>query len=231
MLPAFQALSNWQWSRLQDRQIINQEIQSQISKEPTNVTDLIDLGASPLALESESQWRTVELTGTWIQSEQVLVRKKSLQSNLGLWVITPLRLNDGVVVMVNRGWTPAANSANDSPVVTDVPTGVVEVLGRVRDIQERTKPAPTDLPQGQVDRIIPLEILDSQQTISNAYVEMTASRPESRSSEISELLAPEVTEGTHRSYAIQWIFFEIMTVIGWIILVRDEVRDQKKIAV
>jgi cytochrome oxidase assembly protein ShyY1 len=48
------------------------------------------------------------------------------------------------------------------------------------------------------------------------------------SSEIRTLPAPEVTEGAHRSYAIQWIFFEIMTVIGWIILVRNEVKEQRK---
>jgi cytochrome oxidase assembly protein ShyY1 len=138
-----------------------------------------------------------------------------------------LELADGTVVMINRGWTAAANSAIDSPVVAEVPLGTIEVLGRLRDVTERTKPAPTDLPEGQVDRIIPLEIVDSPETLSNAYVEMTASRPESMSSEIRMLPAPEVTEGAHRSYAIQWIFFEIMTVIGWIILVRNELKEQR----
>jgi cytochrome oxidase assembly protein ShyY1 len=86
------------------------------------------------------------------------------------------------------------------------------------------------LPDGQVDRIIPLEIVDSPETLSNAYVEMTASRPESKTSDIRTLPAPEVTEGAHRSYAIQWLFFEIMTVIGWIILVRNELKEQRKIS-
>jgi cytochrome oxidase assembly protein ShyY1 len=95
-------------------------------------------------------------------------------------------------------------------------------------IPERTKPAPTDLPAGQVDRIVPTEIIEGPDTLSNAYLEMTASRPDSMSSEIRTLPAPEVTEGAHRSYAIQWIFFEIMTVIGWIILVRNEVKEQRK---
>jgi cytochrome oxidase assembly protein ShyY1 len=146
-------------------------------------------------------------------------------------VVTPLQLSDGTIVMINRGWTAAANSAVDSPVVSDVPVGTIEVLGRLRDVTERTKPAPTDLPEGQVDRIVPTEIVDSPDTLTNAYVEMTASRPESRTSEIRTLPAPEVTEGAHRSYAIQWIFFEIMTVIGWMILVRNEVKEQRKAVV
>ncbi|NBO26698.1 MAG: SURF1 family protein [Actinobacteria bacterium] len=170
------------------------------------------------------------MTGSWLSGNQVLVRKKSLESDLGLWVVTPLRLSDGTVVMVNRGWIAAANSAVDSPVVATVPVGTIEVLGRLREVQDRTKPAPSDLPAGQVDRIIPLEIVSGATTLSNAYVEMTASRPESKSADIRTLPEPEVTEGAHRSYALQWMFFEIMTVIGWSILVRNEFKEQQKIA-
>ena len=230
MLPAFQALSNWQWHRLQDRQAANVLIQEQIDKEPVAIDELIVTADGATTVPNDFQWRSVELTGVWQTENQVLVRKKSLESDLGLWVVTPLELIDGTIVMVNRGWTAAANSAVDSPVVADVPTGTIEVLGRLREITLRTKPAPTDLPDGQVDRIIPLEIVDSPETLSNAYVEMTASRPESKSSDIRTLPAPEVTEGAHRSYAIQWLFFEIMTVIGWIILVRNELKEQRKIS-
>lgn len=231
MLPAFQALSNWQWHRLQDRQVVNAAIQAQIDKEPILITDLVTSQTGEKTVPDDSQWRTVGMSGTWLQDSQVLVRKKSLESDLGLWVVTPLQLADGTIVMINRGWTAAANSAVDSPVVADVPTGMIEVLGRLRVVQERTKPAPTDLPAGQVDRVVPTEIVDSPDTLTNAYVEMTASEPESLTSEIRTLPAPEVTEGAHRSYAIQWIFFEIMTVIGWVILVRNEVKEQRKAAV
>jgi cytochrome oxidase assembly protein ShyY1 len=230
MLPVFQALSNWQWHRLHARQAYNVEIQAEIDQAPVPISDLLVFNDESRVVPEKSQWRTVELTGTWLPSQQVLVRKKSLESNLGLWVVTPLKLVDGTVVMINRGWTAAANSAVDSPVVAEVPKGTIEVLGRIRDVQARTKPGPTDLPVGQVDRIIPLEILNSPKTLINAYVEMTASRPESKSSEIRILPEPEVTEGAHRSYALQWMFFEIMTVIGWTILVRNEFKEQQKIA-
>lgn len=228
MLPAFQALSNWQWHRLSDRQVYNVQIQSQIDKEPIALSEIMSEDSQTLSVQPNSQWRTVEMTGVWLESDQVLVRKKSLESDLGLWVVTPLQLEGGAVVMINRGWTPAADSAVDSPIVAELPSGKIEVLGRVRDVQERTKPAPTDLPDGQVDRIIPLEIVNSPKTVSNAYVEMTASRPESKSSDIRTLPEPEVTEGAHRSYALQWMFFEIMTIIGWVILVRNELKEQRK---
>jgi cytochrome oxidase assembly protein ShyY1 len=230
LLPAFQSLSNWQWHRLHARQAYNVEIQAEIDKAPVPLTELLSTDSQSKTVPSKSQWRTVEMSGKWLPSTQVLVRKKSLESDLGLWVVTPFEISDGSIVMVNRGWTAAANSALDSPVVAEVPPGTIEVLGRLRDVQVRIKPGPTDLPSGQVDRIIPLEIVNSYKTLSNAYVEMTASRPESKSSEIRTLPAPEVTEGAHRSYALQWMFFEIMTVIGWIVLVRNEYLERKKIA-
>lgn len=229
MLPAFQALSNWQWHRLSDRQDYNLQIQSQIDKAPVELSEVVSIVSTSKTVSANSQWRTVEMTGVWLTEQQVLVRKKSLESNLGLWVVTPLKLQDGTIIMINRGWTAAANSAVDSPAVAELPSGTIEVLGRVREVQQRTKPAPTDLPEGQVDRIIPLEIVDNPNTVSNAYVEMTASRPESKSSDIRTLPEPEVTEGAHRSYALQWMFFEIMTIIGWVILVRNEVKEQRKI--
>jgi len=230
MLPAFQALSNWQWHRLHDRQAYNVTIQAEIDKPPVALSELTVSVPESVTVPAGSQWRTVEMTGSWLSGNQVLVRKKSLESDLGLWVVTPLRLSDGTVVMVNRGWIAAANSAVDSPVVATVPVGTIEVLGRLREVQDRTKPAPSDLPAGQVDRIIPLEIVSGATTLSNAYVEMTASRPESKSADIRTLPEPEVTEGAHRSYALQWMFFEIMTVIGWSILVRNEFKEQQKIA-
>lgn len=227
VIPAFQALAEWQWRRLDQRHAYNQAIQAQISKDPIAISELVLAGSNPLVLSDEATWRTVELTGTWIAQSQVLVRKQSLESNTGLWVVTPLLLTDGTIAMVNRGWTPAANSAIESPVIEQLPTGVIDVLGRVRAVTPRTKATPTDLPAGQVDRIIPLEIYPLESTISDSYVEMTASRPESRTAEIRELPAPEVTEGNHRSYAIQWTFFEFLTVVGWLVLVRNEVIERR----
>lgn len=228
VIPAFQALAEWQWRRLDQRHAYNQAIQAQISKAPIAISELVLAASDPVVLADEATWRTVELTGTWIAQSQVLVRKQSLESNSGLWVVTPLLLTDGTIAMVNRGWTPAANSAMETPMIAPLPTGVIEVLGRVRAATARTKSAPTDLPTGQVDRIIPLEIYPSDSTITNSYVEMTASRPESRTAEIRELPAPEVTEGNHRSYAIQWTFFEFLTVVGWLVLVRNEVIERRK---
>ena len=193
------------------------------------ISALINRKATRLEVTPKAEWRTVEVTGTWNVADQVLVRKQSLESELGLWVITPLVLSDRTIVLVNRGWVAAANSAIDSPTVSTPPPGTVRLLGRVRLVKPRLKTRPTDLPANQVDQLIPREIITKTTVLDNAYLEMTSSAPEALTAGLSELPAPEVTEGPHRSYALQWIFFAIMTVIGWGVLLRSDylaLRDQ-----
>lgn len=228
MLPAFKALSDWQWNRLHARQAYNKTIEAHIAEPAVELDQLIQDGSNPLKIQADSTWRSVQVTGTWDNENQVLVRKKSMESDAGFWVITPFITNQGYTVMVNRGWRAAGDSAVDNPDVTPAPSGQVEIAGRVREVAPRSKTKPTDLPNGQVDTVIPTEIVPGPETISDIYLEMTASRPESRSSELREMPAPEITEGPHRSYALQWIFFSIMTVIGWAVLVRNEVAITKQ---
>ena len=231
-LPAFDALSQWQWRRLHQRQQYNLQIEHAQSLAPIDEGKLVqkvgDIGkVESYSFHPSAQWRAVQVTGTWDESAQVLVRKKSLESDLGFWVITPLVTADGHRILINRGWTAATQGALDSPTLSHVPSGHVQVAGRVQIVQARQKPQPHDLPRGQVDTVVPTEIVTSTPVVNNAYLEMTASRPDSLTPELREIPGPEITEGPHRSYALQWIFFAIMTVIGWGVLVRNEYLTQK----
>jgi cytochrome oxidase assembly protein ShyY1 len=226
-LPAFDALSQWQWRRLHQRQQYNVQIEKAQSLPPIDESTLLQRTLGPgsrdtYTFPASAQWRAVQVTGTWDASRQVLVRKKSLESDLGFWVVTPLVTTDGHRILINRGWTAATKGAIDSPTLSAPPKGRVEVAGRVQIVKPRQAAQPSDLPIGQVDTVVPTEIVTTAPVIGNAYLEMTASRPNSLTSELRMLPAPEVTEGPHRSYALQWIFFAIMTVIGWGVLVRNE---------
>jgi len=223
--PALWSLSQWQWRRLSQRLAYNSVVLRDQALPPVSIGTLRHSATSSngITYGTDSEWRSVYATGTWDVAHQVLVRKKSQESDLGFWVITPLDLSDGSVLMVNRGWRAAEKSATDTPTVITPPAGVVETLGRIRNVKARTKTKPNDLPVGQVDVVAPTEIVSGTSTIRDVYIEMTNSRPNSVSSDLKPIPAPTITEGPHRSYALQWIFFMIMTVIGWVILVRNEV--------
>jgi len=190
-------------------------IDEAVSSNPTKTT-----------IDENFEWRRIDVIGSWLTSKQVLVRKRTYESNLGFWVITPFKATSGLTILVNRGWIAASDSAISTPSVQNPPAGTVEILGRTRIVSVRTKPRPTDLPTGQVDGVHPDEVLPDSRHVSNAYLELTASTPQSTTSDLQSIPAPEVTEGPHRSYALQWIFFAIMTVIGWGVLVRKELQNR-----
>ena len=226
--PAFWELSQWQWRRLHQRESYNSVIIKNQALDPAILEEIITTGSGKNTIDKTYEWRRIDVVGTWLTDKQVLVRKQAFESNLGFWVITPFKSTSGLTILVNRGWTAATDSALSTPSVLSPPTGPVEILGRARIVTPRTKPRPTDLPTTQVDGVHPDEVLPGTVHVSNAYLELTASSPQSTTSDLQSIPAPEITEGPHRSYALQWIFFAIMTLIGWGVLVRKELQDRDK---
>jgi cytochrome oxidase assembly protein ShyY1 len=213
-LPAFKALSDWQWRRLHQRQAWNAVITGNQAKPG------VDAAALPSTLTQADQWRTVKACGTWDTAHQVLVRKKSFEAHQGFWVTTPLH-TDAVDFVIVRGWIAAGETSLDSPAVPAPPTGHVCTTSRLRITVDRSRPRPSDVPAGQVDTLIPREFVGS--AYGAGYGELVTSSPDS-SQGLTLLPPPEITEGPHRSYALQWLFFMVLTVVGWVILVRTEVQ-------
>mgnify|MGYP006268642289 CR=1 FL=1 len=231
--PSFYLLSQWQWHRLHERQTLNSSILSNEQQQAITLEAALQ-GVQPqtsptLSLDNSMQWRSVSITGKWDTEHQVLVRRQTYESNLGFWVVTPMRDTFGNVLLVNRGWIPASSSALSTPTVQSPPSDTVTMTGRIRIVKPRTNVKPQDLPARQVDQIQPLEVLQDKQLIGNAYAELITSNPESRTSDLSPILPPEISEGPHRSYAWQWMIFAIMTISGYLILVRKELLLHHKI--
>ena len=68
--------------------------------------------------------------------------------------------------------------------------------------------------------------------IAPAYVEMTSSSPAPTTALPAPVPLPELDDGPHLGYAVQWIIFSICAVIGWFLLVRKSAKanDQKAAA-
>ena len=172
---------------------------------------LVPLGAQP---DPGLTWRTVRACGTWQPTGQVMVRRKSLAATAGFWVATPLA-SDGRNLIVVRGWIAAGESSQDTPAVEAPPSDPVCITARLRIAAQRTRAEPTDLPPGQVDQLEP-----------GYYAELVTSGPDSAVG-LTPWPAPELTEGPHRSYAVQWLIFALMTMIGWGVLVRGELQQER----
>jgi surfeit locus 1 family protein len=98
----FAALGTWQVQRLFWKQAlmaqVDQRVHAQEVAAPTS-------DQWPQLTTSNAEYRRIRLMGTFIAGQDTLVQAVTRRGS-GFWVLTPLRLADGTVVMVNRGFVP-----------------------------------------------------------------------------------------------------------------------------
>ncbi len=223
VVPAFLGLARWQLDRLDERRAANSELYAQEARAPVPVQDVMRAGTDPAALGDGVQWREVTATGQYDADGQQLVRRRPLNGSNGLWVMTPLVLADGSVLAVNRGWVGAGADATTSPPVPPPPAGPVTVTGRVRLTQD-APPRPADLPPGQVTDL-DVRAVPAAGPVFPAYVELISSDPpETGTPALAPLPAPELDDGPHLSYAIQWVAFAGIAIGGFVVILRGEAR-------
>lgn len=214
-------LAFWQLHRLQDRREFNDEVRSRAALPVAEFTDVVVPGVDPADVE----WRTVTVTGTYLADEQVLAINRSQGGFAGRNVVTPLALDDGTLVLVNRGFVAEAEPV---PAPTD---GTVTVTGRLRESERRrlgglTDPADVELTEVQridIDRIAAQLPGD----VAPVYVDLRSAEPSQGSSPIP-VPDPELTEGPHLSYMVQWFVFAACVVAGWVLAVRHSVRKRTR---
>ena len=146
MLVLCAILARWQWSRYQVRLAENDRLDAALSAPAVPVDELLDAapaGSDATALPQELEWRSVTATGTFDAEAETAVRRRPLDGRNGFWIVTPLVTESGVL-LVNRGWAPAAGGATTAatPDIPAPPTGEVTVTGRLRPA-EATEPTQT----------------------------------------------------------------------------------------
>ena len=217
-------LSMWQFHRLDERRTFNDDVRSRATMQPVPISDLLDTEPA------EAEWRNVVVRGTFRPDDEVLVLNRSQNSTAGVDALTPVDFTfDGrdYVVLVDRGFAPL------SAEIPAPPTGEVEFLGRARKPQERRLGGLTDPAEGELREVQRIDInrLEEQmktsddQVVLPFYVDFLES-PSVTNSSLSRVADPELSEGPHLSYAIQWIIFALCAIVAWIILVRRALRSQ-----
>ena len=222
IVPSFFLLSRWQLSRLDQRRHYNANVTANAQQAPVAVDGVMTPGSPPSSIGDQQMWRQVTATGHYDASRQVLVRKRPLQGANGFWVATPLVTDSGAVLVVNRGWIAAQGGAGAVQQVPAPPVGAVTVVGRVQPSQEAPSPQPSDLPAGQVTDL-DVALVGASADVYPGYVDLVSSDP-AQAAGLTPIPLPELDEGPHLSYAVQWVFFAVVAVTGFVLLARRE-RD------
>jgi cytochrome oxidase assembly protein ShyY1 len=222
-------LSNWQFSRNAERATELALVERNYDAAPTPFADLVPAGST---LDPEDEWRPVELVGEYLSGEQLLVRNRPHGGTSAFEVLVPFRLDDGRVVLVNRGWVPPGDDQAEPDAVPAAPTGSVTVVARLRP-EEAAPRSGRSAPDGQVPTIALSLVADrlspaTASALQPSLYALMATEDPAPATTPGPLAVPSDDPGPHLSYAIQWILFAIMGFIFIGYIIRTELRHRRE---
>ena len=211
-------LGGWQFRRLDDRKATNEVVRTNESRDITPVGDVLTPGGDP---SEDDEWRVVSATGTYDAAGTVVVRYRTREGAPGVDVVVPLVTADGTALLVDRGWLQTDPSGASRGAIPDPPAGEVEVTGYVRANGTGDSTSVSDLSTRAVssDEIGPAIGLD----VYGGFVELRSEDPEPETA-LTPVELPELDNGPHFFYGLQWWFFGALAVFGFCYLLYDEWR-------
>ncbi len=75
--------------------------------------------------------RRVQVEGRWLAAHTVYLENRQMNGVPGFYVLTPLLLDDGDVLLVQRGWLPRAAAERSRIAPYETPAGKVRLDGRI----------------------------------------------------------------------------------------------------
>jgi cytochrome oxidase assembly protein ShyY1 len=217
--------SQWQYHRGVDRHQRNNLIEAQTT---LPVVGVEIASQSPVAHE----WREVKASGLFDPTQQILLRNRYFEGKYGFEVLTAFTTTKGEKFWVDRGWVQAGATALEQPELPKLPTGEVEINGRLR--------LDTSLPQGNFFALPStgtglISEANARSTNSKSGIDsdfyldlLNGSLPELTPEVPAQL--PELSDGPHFAYALQWVLFAGLVIYGRY-LIRREVLPRKELGI
>ncbi len=213
----FVRLGIWQLDRLHQRRARNAVVTARQSLPPVALT------AAGVPLDSVRD-RRVTATGTWDYARERVWGARTYEGVPGVAVLTPLKISSDAAVFVDRGWAPSADALHvDHAALREGDSAMVTGLAFAA-------------PRGRGD-VDPLKLVDSLpyhvapfviQALSSPSLRSGQARPTVRPSDLVYWPAPELGDGPHLSYAIQWFAFAGIVMGGMAAILRQNVRERRK---
>ena len=218
---AFVSLGNWQLDRLAQRKERNA---TTITNEQKPVQPYEQVFTHPI--NDADQWQRVEARGTFDADHQFVVRYRSNGGADGYEVLTPLR-TASCAVLVDRGFIPLERGTRIPSVAPAPPTGEVSVVGHVRR-NERGRRAAT-APAGNQVRLINSDAIavTLPYEIESGYIGLLTVQPEQQGG-FQPIQLPDLSEGPHFWYAVQWFLFTAIGVAGIVVFIRGDLRARRE---
>lgn len=171
--------------------------------------------STPIALTPQSRvaetlvGRVVTARGRWLADKTLFLDNKIHHGRPGYHVLTPLQLSGSdVVVVVNRGWTPAPRLRSELPPLSS-PPGEVALTGIARGFESRTFELATTEPQGAVWQHV--RAADYRRLVGLDALPLVLLQTGPGGDDlIRDWRPPENPATRHHGYAAMWFVFALM---------------------
>jgi cytochrome oxidase assembly protein ShyY1 len=227
----------WQVSRLHEKQDYKALVEHRQEQPAEPVEELLPAGVH-LGDErvDEVLYRDASASGTYDDARTVVVENRTYTDDSpGGWVLTPLDLGDGRSVLVNRGFVGL--DEHGKVTAPPAPTGTVHLEGLLFPSQHRGHFGATDPTRGVLTVVARVDLARIAEQVEGdllpAYLQVVktdpAEPPVPKDVPAVQLLGPpDISEGPHFSYAVQWGIFSTIAGVGYLLLLRKVAVEQAK---
>lgn len=219
LVPLFLFLGYWQLERAEEKRALQAEYDRRATQDPVRI------GAEWQPAEAFQFYR-VEATGRYDTEYQILLDNRVHRGVPGYHVLTPLRIRESEMrVLVNRGWVPLGTDRQRLPAV-DPPAETVTVRGIATVPHEGfTLGEPSALSR---DRPTVWQSLDLERYAREAGFPVqpvvVLLDPQAPGGFVREWARLDTGIAVHQGYAFQWFALAAAVLVGYVVLMRRQLR-------
>ena len=209
--------AQWQFSRGSNQSANNKIIAANIDLPSLTIEDVANL--DPVA----NQWRKITLQGKFSMSNQELVRNRYYEGKFGFEVLTLFTTTNGENFWVDRGWVAAGPNAATPPDVEQVTGESIEITARIRS-ENLSRQLQGSFFVTRATSEKPESIAKLQGIDANEYYLDLLGSPDGKVRPLTEIELPELSNGPHYAYGIQWLAFALLALTGRFLIFREAKR-------
>lgn len=211
--------AQWQYHRGVARHARNTVIETNSTMKTVSLTSVL---AAPQAHE----WQSVTTEGSFDASSQILLRNRYSEGVYGFELLTRFTNTTGQTFWVDCGWVKAGENATTQPELPTLPTGQVKIVGRLRLDSSLPQGSFFAIPSNKSDGLISKANAQSGSTTETFYIDLLRGSNSALTPEVPAQL-PELSDGPHMAYALQWLFFGGLVVYGRFLIRRDVLSSKE----
>ena len=203
-------LGNWQARRADLRGGLQHQAETMAKELPLSIRRGADV-------TQDLRYRPATVAGEYVASRQIWLDNRMYKGAAGFRILTPLKLDDGSHLLVDRGWIAAAPSAaGRAPPAADPPPGRVIVTGRLNQPPSKFLELAHADPATRVLQNLDLGEYAKASGLAVAPL-ILEEAPGTSDGLVRDWLPPDLGRDKNVSYMWQWYGFATLTAVLWLI--------------